>query len=103
MSELTFLFLPIALILALVGIFTAFLFSNRWIWLAIICIFLSGFLMGFAFRIASGSLLSKFIVGFVGGLAFVIFIIPSSLLVKYYREKGREWLDKNNREKNRYE
>jgi len=85
MSELlNSIFLIIGCGLWLMSIFIVHFLSNQRLWFAILCGILGG--------ICAGVYMSGFPLGIVSGLIVGIvmnlLVIPSGLLVKYYRKKG---------------
>jgi hypothetical protein len=68
----------------LASIFASIFLSNQWLWLAIAC----GLLGGLCAGIYMNGLPIGLISGLIIGLVMNMLVIPSGLLVKYYRKKG---------------
>ena len=76
----------LCLILMLATVAISHLFSNRWIWISIICGLFAGLLLGIVRNGFPNGLLS----GIIFGVLIDLFIIPSGLWVKYKASgKGR--------------
>lgn len=83
--------LYIVVILLLACFIISHFISNRWIWVAVVCGFIAGFLGGiYRYGFPDG-----LVSGFIIGILFNLLSIPFGLLAKYYRSKSQERLKRN--------